>query len=919
MISPQVPIHSQYSPISEEEARQELMALGSPAPHLSEDEARKELKRLQAGLVDFKDATEEQKAQDRDASLGRGVRDMIEFPGDIWDIVSSIPNSDVSTLDAANPISSVQEPGDKARSEFYGKFKKHTDRVIDPRTAPLSHRVQTGIGEYGPSTVAYGGAKNLVLSGWETLGAALGGELSKDALAPYGEMAEGIGELIGAITGALSPHGMKALANKLQVKFTGATDDAAMLADKALKAAVDAIMEAADDAAAAKAAFLKAFENGDVGTMATMMRDAGVADLETYANKGKVAAMDALTDQQIRDRGHAGFARVPEEIDSTKEVGRIAQENMVTKIGKAKSREHRIIDEAQQGTAQGLTESRKRVDEANYNLADAQQQRDIALAQTGTTARKDDVSEQLTEAYNAGDARFTEKVDEAWAPITGKDAQNISVAGMGDALDDMMGALETTEPGAFKAIESVFKSQLERIRGFGNDEHPSAVWSTLKEIKDAVPNQPGADLAPYQVAISNVTGVLEGFLSNHPTLGPVYKNAFDKRRQLSERYRGGGGKYGKGTGGVGGARGANTKAGEERLLKEFETRISDTPGKAVGQQVLASQDPLVIATFEHAVRVLATEAATAPKPKLAKFLNDHDSLLTQFPELHNELRGLEATIAGVTKQTALTQAVGKAEAKVQTGLEKTLERTTTKAKKDFRGTAKAIRTGPAGDMARRTETAIDNIIKSENATQDLIQLKRTVGKTPADRNMFRDALAERFIANAPVSKRGLMNFTTKANKAQFNKLRKGLEDSGWMTKAELDDISDILDGTEYLARRANAGDPVSDFSEGKKAASALLATTVLKFAPGNSLMIAGVAREYFKTQMLRVGHQDVKVVIDSMIEHPELFAKHIKAYQPKGKAGWKDVVEAVYKDAKDYATGTTMPTLIVQHGDEENE
>ncbi len=144
-----------------------------------------------------------------------------------------------------------------------------------------------------------------------------------------------------------------------------------------------------------------------------------------------------------------------------------------------------------------------------------------------------------------------------------------------------------------------------------------------------------------------------------------------------------------------------------------------------------------------------------------------------------------------------------------------------------------------------------------------------------------------------------------------------LEDTGLMDAAELKALDQIYDMTSATGlRRGAAQQANTQLRKGERLMTSLFAALSMKVVPGNSLIMAGAAKQWMKDQMLKVPDPNVMLALETMTKNPAAFKRAVDKYKPKDEKGMQAMLTAMLKDAAGWVTGITTPPLMVQSGDD---
>ena len=848
--------------------------------------------------MSYDEATKGEVAAEVGRSVVRGGGYAAEGFADIYDIARAsvdqlAPESwgveDRSVMDQINPFA-PPDKGDIAREKFakdtgldeWGKEKiRRGDNALLDMTKTASEYIMpvvTGGGLGGLKQTAKNIAK---IGGGAAVGEQVGGET---------------GEMIGALTSGVASRATldrgKQLFNKY---FKG---DPNHLSDMDIEDALQAIMLHADDPEKAKANFLKALENGEKGTFADLCKDRGIYNVEAMAQAGTSAGNKLNVAQEQRNAQME--QRIGDQFDDHAYVnpdqpGQVGRDVLTGKIQERRGLRDESIAGAERLAAAGLTQSRAKVEGATSDLMDAERLNADAINTGGNFTPPSAASEKLSNTY-----ALTEKADDVrnvrpvWAPFNDPNLPPIDVANIVPMVRAELAKMNSAKR---KGIEKHFANELKLLDDMNpaTGEHPNEVQGVIDLIKGKLTNIDAAKT--YTREMVQINKKLEKFLQDSAA-GGMYKAGQAATKKHKDKFE---------PGSVGDAR---RKTTDGRLLMANMGENLEK-GAVTAAEIKQSGSPAVIKTFKQTMMSLATREEGLGR--LDAFINKHDELLSAFPDLRDQVHTLQRANKRLDTQVKATKDIHKVEATAQKDMAGTLKQARKAANAKATKGTKALYASVLGDFADKPQKSITKILNDENGPDMMKRLINDVGKTPKDRANLKSLIGQQFLEGISRTE-GTIN---PATVAQFKKMRGTLEADGIMSGPELDVIADVLDLTEGTAMRRGASPIKHDFSRHDKIASALVATAMLKFLPGNSLLLSGTTRDWFKEAVLKVGDPQITKALDTMIGDAGRFEEAVKKFKPASEVDMKNMLTSMLKDAQNQTIGVVVPATMVQAGNEQ--
>lgn len=862
--------------------------------------------KLSGTKMSYDEATKGGVAMELARSGVRGAGYAAEFFGDIGDIARAsvdqwIPGltpgetGDDKVWDQLNPFG-APDRGDISREQFVkdtGLAKLGEEKIRTGDSAALDFG-KTAL-EYVVPTLTGGGAgtgRQLAKTVAATsLGAASGEALGNVTGNKYVGMA---GELIGAVTGGGIS---RAVANKVK-GLVSKFFPPEQLTDEVVENAVQAIMLQADDPSKAKATFLKAVEDNDAGTLADMMGDAGVFNVEATALKGSAAERAQVVAQTARDEQMVQRAGGVIGEGDTAAVQGLAQSRQAE--GRARINQGRYAEQARAGQTaeEATTASTQRVGQAVDELTTAEQgltkAREAALVTTPVSQQ----SKKLATTYNIADeARYKRDVQPLYDKLDDPNMPHVNTPQMDDFLESALKSLDKVDE---LPIRREFSDEIAAIKALGDTTHPKVMANIMSRIKQKGRDRT-KDASNYQRQMDKMMSGFEALLVNTPVSGPTYRAAASAHKAHIERMR---------PAGLGKARTATKKEGEllgSKLAMDLES------GALTAQQILASNSPAVIKTFKDTMRSMANRANK--NGTLDSFLRKHEELLDAFPDVRDDLANLNRVqddVEGLSKQVdnLVTQEV-KVQEGIGTALTQARQQATTRATTSKgRLSARLVQ-----ELADQPNTTIDKVLRSENSVNDVNTLIKTVGRTPEGMQNLRKLITDRFMEGVTRSTDGVIDPSIVKD---FKKVRGTLEDTGLMRADELKALDQVFDMTRATSLRKAAGRPTNEqMTRGQKLTTSAMAALSMKLLPGNSLIMAGAAKQWMKDQILKTPNPNIELALESMAKDPKRFAEAIRKYKPADEQSMRVMLGDMLKAAVQTGTGALVPPLMVESGNAE--
>ncbi len=830
------------------------------------------------GQMSYDEASKTDVAAELGRSVGRGAGYAAEFLGDIGDVARAsvdqwIPGltpgetGDDKIWDQLNPFE-PPDTGDLSRMKLVEdtgldklgeeKIRRGDSAWLDAGKTALEYVVPTltggGVGltkTLGKNAVQSVGklARNVAAP---SLGAA-GGEYVGNQVNETGGT---IGEVVGALTGGVTSRKVGDLGRGMLAKyFNKAKKD---LSNAELDGAIEAIMRQADDPEAARASFLAAIERGDEGTIADLMGDAGIYNVEELAQKGSLAERgiqeaQALRQAQMAERvGDVVGAGVPERLPG---LAQAAQDKGVSRLNQgriaAQNRaEGEVIDAAQAAASRRNVLLDTPVSEQSTKLAATYQNLDKSM-------RKRDV-QPLWDKFDA--------------------EPDIKTPDMDAALENVLSQFDTIDE---IPIRREFADEIKAIKSLGDTTSPSTIHKIISRTKAKAADRT-KDASNYQREMDIVMGNLESMLENS-TAGSAYTKARNADRAHRQRVS---------PGGVGKAR-SKTRADPELLMSTLSKNLEK--GAVTADEILAAKSPAVTKVFKDTMRAMAHRADASDG--LEGFLNTHKELLSRFPALRDDLTDLSGA-----QDTAKQAAKGLAQARKAAVTQAQAGRT--------RLSARLIQ-----GMTDKPKATVDNILKSETAAKDMKQLMRTFGKTTEGKASMKKHVVDRFLATA---KRQGDTIDPNIVK-EFKRVRASLEESKLLTADEADTIATVLGMTGATKLRKAAGQqPHTALTRDQRLVTSALAALAMKFIPGNSLIMAGATKQFMKDQLLKSPDPRVLNALEDMTKNPRKFKEALEKFNPQDGKGMRAMLNAILKDTIHISTGVVLPPAIVGMGGKED-